>query len=41
MKHMKKLRALLIVLFVLCLGTAFYLGWLDNGPSFGFWPLIK
>ena len=41
MKHMKKLRAILIVLFVVCLATAFYLGWSDNGPSLGFWPFIK
>jgi DNA-binding transcriptional regulator of glucitol operon len=41
MKRMKKLRAALIILFVLCLGIAFYLGWLDNGPSLGFWPFLK
>ena len=41
MEPMKKLRTVLFVLFLIFLILAFYLGWLDNGPNFGFWPLIK
>jgi|GEM_PF-4872366 len=41
MEDMKKLRAVLFVLFLAFLCLAFYLGWVDNGPSFGFWPLLK
>jgi DNA-binding transcriptional regulator of glucitol operon len=33
MELMKKLRTVIIVLFVVCLAVAFYLGWTDNGPA--------
>ena len=41
MERMKKLRTILFVLFLITLGLAFYFGWLDNGPSLDFWPLLK